>query len=167
MNPFEEAAASTRLDGDTIDVGPVTVGAVETPEAGAAYLNDAKAFEEYEDPHTVRDLRVRLATMAARSGHVFDRTITTGTGPLSPADWELNLVAHAGYLCGFALAAVLHEVERRDPALAGRLLHLVNDVGSNGDDGRCADVWPDVEAKLAAGGVGTPQWDARLAEGRR
>lgn len=32
MNPFEEAAASVRLDGDTIDVGPVTVGKV-TPSA--------------------------------------------------------------------------------------------------------------------------------------
>lgn len=26
VNPFEEAAASVRLDGDTVDVGPVTVG---------------------------------------------------------------------------------------------------------------------------------------------
>jgi hypothetical protein len=46
VNPFEEAAASTRLDGDTIDVGPVTAG---TPEATEAYLNASKAFEAYED----------------------------------------------------------------------------------------------------------------------
>ncbi len=116
-----------------------------------------------DTPRTVRDLRVQVATAAARSGHVFARTLLTGPTPMPRETVELNRVAHFGYVYGFALAEVLRQVEQRDPEFAEKLLHVVNDIGMNGDDGRCADVWPDVEQRLAAGGVGTPQWDAVTA----
>lgn len=119
----------------------------------------------HEEPDNVRELRVRAATFAARAGHVFDRTITTGDGPMPPHMVELNLMAHTGYLYGFALAEVLRQVEAHDPVFAERLVRVVNDIADNGDDGRCADVWPDVEAALAQGGVGTPEWDARHHRG--
>ncbi len=117
-----------------------------------------------EEPKTVREVRVRAATFAARAGHVFDRTITANAKPFTPAETELNIVAHTGYIYGFALAEVLRRVEERDPEEGARLVGIVNDIAMNGDDGRCADVWPDVEAHLAKGGVGTPQWDARLTD---
>ncbi len=117
----------------------------------------------YDPPRTVRDLRVQVATGAARSGHVFDRTLLTGPTPMPRPAVELNLVAHFGYVYGFALAEVLRQVEQRDPGFAEKLLHVVNDIAENGDDGRCGDVWPDVEQRLAAGGVGTPQWHAVTA----
>lgn len=117
-----------------------------------------------ELPGTVRDLRVQVATAAARAGHVFNRTITTGPPRMPRPVIELNLIAHTGYAYGFALAEVLRRVEERDPVFAEELLHLVNDIAAEGDDGRCADIWPDVEQKLTTGGVGTPQWDTSTPE---
>lgn len=113
-----------------------------------------------ELPQTVRDLRIQAAADAARAGHVFDRTITTSSTPMSRPDVELSLVASAGMVHGFALAEVLRIVEAHgDDELTQSLLYAVNDIGTNGDDGRCVDIWPDVERKLATGGVGTPQRD--------
>ncbi len=118
-------------------------------------------------PATIRDLRIQIGAGAARGGHVFERTLLGSPSPMPPATLETNLMAHFAYFYGFALVEVLRAVEARcDPEFADEILHTINDIGDNGDDGRCADVWPDIEARLAKGGVGTPQWDAeRLQPG--
>jgi len=116
---------------------------------------------ELANPQSIRDLRVRIAIGAVRGAHVFDRTLLRSPSPLPPATLETNLMAHFATTYGFALVEVLREVEARYPEFAEELLHTVIDIGENGDDGRCEDIWPDIEARIAQGGVGTPAWDAK------
>lgn len=116
---------------------------------------------EIANPTTIRDLRVRIAIGAVRGAHVFDRTLLRSPSPMPPATLETNLMAHFATTYGFALVEVLREVEARYPEFAEELLHTVIDIGENGDDGRCEDIWSDVEARIAEGGVGTPAWDAK------
>lgn len=112
-------------------------------------------------PQTVQDMRTRIAVGAARASHVFDRTLfSADNGPMPAETLETNMMAHFGTFHGFALAEVLRMIEARgDAAFTEEVLATVNDIGANGDDGRCDDIWPDVEAKLMSGGVGTPAWD--------
>lgn len=114
-------------------------------------------------PTTIHELRVQVANGAARGEHVFTRTLTTSPGPLTPADSELNLMAHYASFYGYSLCAVLELIATREPELREEVLALVNDIGADGDDGRSADIWPQVQERLGRGGVGTPAWDARIA----
>ncbi len=112
-----------------------------------------------------RDLRTQIAVGAARGAHVFDRTLLNSPTPMPPATLELNLLSCFASVYGFQLVEVLRILENHgDPDLLGYVLDVVDDIGMNGDDGRCSDIWPAVESKLAEGGVGTEKWEAeRLA----
>jgi hypothetical protein len=117
-----------------------------------------------EFPETIREFRVMIGTAAARAGNVFERTVIENARPRPPATVELNVVAHGAEIYGFALAEALRIVEEHgDQGLTDELLGVIADICMNGDDGRCADIWPDIQAKLELGGVGTPQWDAAPA----
>jgi hypothetical protein len=116
-----------------------------------------------EYPKTVQELRTQLAVSAARAAHVFERTLLDSPTPMPPATLEANIMAHFGTFHGFALVEVLRMVEARgDTAFTEEVLATVNDIGANGDDGRCADVWPAVEAALSKNGIGTPAWDQKI-----
>lgn len=111
-------------------------------------------------PETIEQLRTQVATGAARAEHVFERTLIDSPTPMPPATLETNLMAHLGAFHGFALVEVLRMVEARgDDAFTAEALATVNDIGANGDDVRCKDVWPAVELALGRGGVGTAAWD--------
>ncbi len=116
-------------------------------------------------PGTLAELREQVALGAARGEHVFTRTITIGPPKMSPAVFELNMMGHLASFHGFALAEVLRIVdELGNPELSAEVLDSINDIGANGDDGRCADIWPQVQEALATrGGVGTVQWDEKYA----
>lgn len=109
---------------------------------------------------TVRDMRIDLATRAERANRIFTRTLIEdrpSSGPMPPALRELNLMANYGAMHGFALAAVLQLVEERlGPEVAAEMCEVVNDIGYNGDDGRCHDIWTDVTERLAALATPTP-----------
>lgn len=107
-----------------------------------------------------RNLRIEVAVAAARGAHVFDRTLLNSPTPMPPATAETNLLACFASVHGFQLVEVLRILENHgDPDLLGYVLDVVEDIGREGDDGRSADIWPAVEAKLAEGGVGTDKWE--------
>jgi hypothetical protein len=97
-------------------------------------------------------MRIELATRAERADRVFGRTLIEDApagGPMPPALRELSLMAHYGSMHGFALVAVLQLVEERFGAEAAEeMCEVVDDIGHNGDDGWCADIWTDVLARL-------------------
>ncbi len=118
-------------------------------------------------PHTVRELRTAACVDATRAEHVFARTLTTTTGPLTPSQAEKNLLAAWAARYGFTVAEVFRQLEERlaaggtlDREFLDGLVSLAQSIAEDGDDGRSHDVWPAVEAVLAQGGVGTPQWEA-------
>lgn len=114
-------------------------------------------------PDTVEEMRTQLAIGAARAVHVFERTLFANPAPMPPATLETNMMAHLGAFHGFALAEVLRMIEARgDAAFTEEVLATVNDIGVNGDDGRCADIWPAVAVALSRAGIGTPAWDEKI-----
>jgi hypothetical protein len=100
-------------------------------------------------PDTIRDLRILIATGAANAEKIFDRTLFEGCGPMPPEVAELNLTAQRAAFYGFALVELLALIEAGEPIDAEEAVGVVNDIGMEGDDGRCADIWPDVQARLA------------------
>ncbi len=122
---------------------------------------ESRAVNDQRIPKTITELRVQTGVGAARAAHVFDRTLLSSDTPMPPAVRETNLVACFATTYGFALVEVLRLVaEHGDQALADSVLHAVLDIGSNGDDGRCHDIFPQIQAQLDKGGIGTDAWDA-------
>jgi hypothetical protein len=107
-----------------------------------------------QGPQDLSQLRVKVATEAARAQQIFEATLLIDSGPMNPALIELNLMAHFASTFGYMLAEMigerLAEVARGDlgeDALDDTFGQL-QDIGFNGDDGRTADIADQVAAEL-------------------
>jgi hypothetical protein len=79
----------------------------------------------------IRDMQTRIVRHAIHGERVFSRVLTTTTKS-TPAQRELNLLAHAASLHGYALASVLGFLAGMHPDIAAEVAWMVDDMGMNG-----------------------------------
>jgi len=83
------------------------------------------------DHQNIAEMQARIVKLALYGERVFERTLITTT-KFTPAQRELNLMAHGACLHGWALASMLGYLAERHPDIADDMAQMVESMAMDG-----------------------------------